>query len=197
MERSFSSNPVNSLASYCTFDAVYHQQQKQISIVLHQPSYKTRIVKMNPMCSISILNKVYQQGSIFISNGVILDSDKSFIDYDITDEAIITIVSPKMANLKKNIIEKIIEMTKDDNFQQKIMIQTNKNNRQELFRIRDIRLMKKENKRKFYKRYALYEDYYKKIFEMNVKNDNQYNETNLTTENEANEPSCEPLPILW
>ena len=197
MERSYMPNPVNSLVSCGSLNAEFQNYSQKISILLHQPAYKTRILNINRTYPISVLNKFYQQNSTYILNGEILDINKSFSEYQITDRSIIVIISPKMAKYVSNSIDNFIQMSKDEHFQQKIMIQTNKNNKQEVARIRDIRLMKNEMKRKIFKNPNSIENYYNNIFDMNVKPNDPKNEIHLETESKSEELSCEPLPKLW
>ena len=196
MKGSFISN-IHNLSSFSSSKETFIQQPKKISILLHQPEYKTRTVSLNPTCPISILNKFYQDGSTYISNGKVLDIQKSFCDYHIIDKTIIVIISSRMAKTSNNLIERIIQMTNDEQFQKKLLIESNKNNKKEIARIRDIRILKNEIKRVVFKQPNFVENYYDYVFNMVIMPKNTNDEIHFKTEYDVKEPSTEALPVLW
>lgn len=163
-----------------------------IAIFLYLPFYKIYRILLNTNSSISILDKVMEQGSIYIYKGQILDTKRSFLEYNIIHETALVVISQGIISLNKDIIEKWLKISEKEIFHQKVKIGSNQNNQNEIARIKDIRNMRNEMKRRSF--------CHNKLSLSNVPSKIKVNfdESKLITDyEEQEEPSCEPLPIIW
>ena len=122
----------------------------------------------------------------YIYKGSTVDSNLTFNNIGISNDDIIICITN---NIDNNLKWK--KMSCDQNLHEKLKILSNKNIKNEYNRIRDIRNMKTEAKKNFYK---------KKVqrFILNDGNKYEFDSTSLNIDYEKlSEPSNEALPILW
>ena len=165
---------------------------KTIAIFLYLPFYKIYRIILNVNSSISILDKIIKQDSIYIYKGQILDKKRSILEYNIIEETALVVISQGIINFNKEIIEKWLKISEKEIFHQKVKIGSKQNNQNEMARIKDIRNMRNEMKRRSFG--------HNKVSFSNVpsKINIKFDEIKLITEyKEQEEPSCEPLPIIW
>ena len=173
---------------------------KLMPIYIYLPFYKIFRIKINNDSSLSLLDSVFTSESIYIYNGRVLDKDQSFIKYNIAPESAIVSLSPKIIQKYKNITEKWIKITSNNEiFNQKIKMNASKENQKEIARIRDIKSMRNEMKHKQFghsklNSYKLPSNLKSLNFSINDKNEEI---TLITDYPEQEDPSCEPLPIIW
>lgn len=171
------------------------EQTNKMNIYVLQPFSRIRHIKLNPNESISVLNQLYQPDSTYIHKGKILDINKSFLFYRINNESKIVNISPVMAKSNPNFIEKWLKITSDaENFEKKIETSINKKNRNEIARLKDMKLNKCELRKKHLGAY-LTKCVNRKVNECLI-NDNDQPSLKIDFES-IDSPSCNPLPVLW
>lgn len=167
----------------------------QIYIYVIVPLTRVSHIKLNPNNSISVLNQVYQPNSMYIFNGKILDIQKSFVYYRICSENKIVNISQSMLKKDPNIVEKWMKLTSDkENFEKKVDTSINKKNRNEIARLRDMKFIKCEFKKKHLGSYL------QKFHAKKTNNIFEYEKEDLNLNldyEKTDSPSCEALPILW
>ena len=172
--------------------------EDNITIYVYQPCVRIKHIKLNIRSCISILARVYPEDSTYIFKGQILDISKTFFDYQITNENKIVSISPQMMKHDSCLVEKWIQMTNDyETFEERLNIDINKNSRREIARIKDLKFIKFEIKRKKLDRFLRSHPINKKDqneHRMNIMNNEE--KLNLSYE-PINSPLTEPLPIIW
>lgn len=174
-----------------------------LRIYIYQPFIRIRSIKLNAYVPISILNNMYPPDSIYIFNGQVLDTQRSFVSYQITNGNKIVLLPSHVKNSNINYMEKWLKLTGDkENFEKRIELNIKQNSRMELARLKDLKFQKFELKRKRFNSYLKS----RAIFQANPDSLNYFsnNEMNandgivLNTDFESDDsPSCEPLPVLW
>ena len=163
-----------------------------IAIFLYLPFYKIYRIILNVNSSISILDIIIEQGSIYIYKGQILDNKRSFLEYNVIHETALVVISQRNISLNKEIIEKWLKISEKEIFHQKVKISSNQNNQNEISRIKDIRYMRNEMKRRSFGHTK------QSLSNLSSKINIKFDESKLITDyKEQEEPSCEPLPIIW
>lgn len=169
--------------------------KNEYTIYICQPFNRIKHIKLNKNSSISILSKIYQDGSLYIYNGMILDITKSFAHYNIKNDSKIVMISSNMIKEDPNNIDKWLRITSDqERFEEKINMNIKKTNRREVARLRDIKSMKNELKRKHFCSTT-------KLLMKNKINSkksipDEKNQLKIDY-NTSSSPSNEPLPIIW
>lgn len=172
-----------------------YEQTNKMNIYVLQPFSRIRHIKLNPKESISVLNQLYLPDSTYIHKGKILDITKSFLFYRISNESKIVNISPVMAKNNPNFIEKWLKITSDsENFEKKIETSINKKNRNEIARLKDMKLNKCELRKKHLGAY-LTKCVNRKVNDVLI-NDNDQPSLKIDFES-TDSPSCNPLPVLW
>lgn len=168
--------------------------EKEMKIYVLQPFLHIIQIKLNANIPISTLNNLFPYESLFLYNGQILDSQKNFIEYKISDNGKIVMIPSFLLKSNPSFIEKWLKETKNrENFEFKINIRINKRNNNELARLKDLKLFKKEMRQKNMKKFNKKEKVLK--YYLNFLNDAK---DKLKTDYVSlNSPSCSPLPILW
>lgn len=168
-----------------------------ITIYVFQPGIRIRHIKLDSNNCISILYAIYPNDSKFIFKGQILDISKTFLQYQINNENKIVLISPMMIHYNPFLVDRWLKITNDQkSFEERIDLNVNKNSRLEIARLKDIKLLKLEVKRKKYDKY------------LKSQNSNQYNSIESINKNQTDEkleinyksidsPSIDPLPIIW
>lgn len=177
-----------------------------IKVYVYQPYKRIQNIKLNSNSPISILNRIYPTNSIYIYYGQILDVEKTFLYYGISNENKIVFL-PFKSNC--SLIDKYLKLTSDkESFEQRIDLNIKNNSKNELARLRDIMFNKFELKRKQFRLYLKsrniqqYNLFYSNDFEEKYFTDCSRNNANdeiilKTDYDKADAPSQEPLPILW
>lgn len=195
----FSMNPLSSerIISSMTNNNLSSDDDR-ITIYVYQPNARIRHIRLNKNSLISVLNAVYPKDSLYIYNGEILDNSKSFVYYNINKDNIIVLISSDMNKQNPNFSDKWLRLTNDkEKFEEMISLILDKNNRREIARLRDIRSMKNELKRRRFGSTS------KVLNTQFCKTENQFKENNKEGEqlnvgyDSLNSPSIDPLPIIW
>ncbi|KAK8842427.1 hypothetical protein M9Y10_026010 [Tritrichomonas musculus] len=168
-----------------------------ITIYVFQPGIRIRHIKLDSNNCISILYAIYPNDSKFIFKGQILDISKTFLQYQINNENKIVLISPMMIHHNPFLVDRWLKITNDQkSFEERINLNVNKNSRLEIARLKDIKLLKLEVKRKKFDKY------------LKSQNASQYNSIESINKNQTDEkleinyksidsPSIDPLPIIW
>lgn len=168
-----------------------------ITIYVFQPGIRIRHIKLDSNNCISILYAIYPNDSKFIFKGQILDISKTFLQYQINNENKIVLISPMMIHHNPFLVDRWLKITNDQkSFEERINLNVNKNSRLEIARLKDIKLLKLEVKRKKFDKY------------LKSQNASQYNSIESISKNQTDEkleinyksidsPSIDPLPIIW
>ena len=173
----------------------YKPKEEIISIFVYQPNIKIRHIKLNIHSKVSILSKIYPIDSIYIYHGLIIEHQKTFLDYNIQKDNKIVMISSYESTQKPELIDKWVKITKDkENFENRMYLNIDQNSRKELARLRDIKSFKSEMMRKrFGKIHRLL---------LNPPVTDNYSPNckqcsfNLDYA-QSDEPSTSPLPIVW
>lgn len=166
---------------------------KDIIIYVYQPYIRIKRIKLDVDSHISILSKVFPQDSIYIFNGQILEINKTFSDYQIINDSKIVLITPLMLADDSELVLKWSKISKDfDALEERINFLICSSSREELARIKDIRIFKREMKRKNYSKFLESRDSsqrYINEFQKEIKLKIKYQH--------AKEPSEDPFPIKW
>lgn len=178
-----------------------------LKIYVYQPFVRIRHIKINGLCPISILNGLYPSDSVYIFNGQILDSQKSFLSYNLVNGSKVVLLPSHVTQSNPQFLEKWLRLTGDkDNFEQRIDLNINQNSRRELAKIKDLKIQKLELKRKRFNSYVksrtMLQTKLDNPYLSNDKGDNdEINSSCNTTLNinfkTSDSPSSKPLPVLW
>lgn len=169
--------------------------KNEYSIYICQPYNKIKHIKLNKNSSISILSKIYPDGSLYIYNGIILDITKSFAHYNIKNDSKIVMISSNMSKEDPNNIDKWLRITSDqERFEERINMNIKKTNRREVARLRDIKSMKNELKRKHF--CSTHKLLMKNTINSKKSIPDEKDQLNIDY-NTSSSPSNEPLPIIW
>lgn len=171
------------------------EQSYKMNIYVYQPRVNIRHIKLNPNNSISVLNQMYKPDSTYIYNGQILDIQKSFHYYRISSESKIVLIPSFMSKRDPNFVERWLQITSDkDNFEKKIETNINIKNKREIARIKDIRYIKNELRRKHLGSYL------SECASRRLNSNLESNDDNIVLSTDyktPDVPSCEPLPLIW
>lgn len=182
-ERNSAKNPESSTDNH----------SKDIVIYVYQPYIRIKRIKLDVDSHISILSKVFPQDSIYIFNGQILEINKTFSDYQIINDSKIVLITPLMLADDSELVLKWTKISKDfDALEERINFLICSSSREELSRIKDIRIFKREMKRKNYSKFLESRDSsqrYINEFQKEIKLKIKYQP--------AKEPSEDPFPIKW
>lgn len=176
-----------------------------LRIYVYQPFVRIRHIKINGLCPISILNGLYPSDSVYIFNGQILDSQKSFLFYNLVNGSKVVLLPSHVKQSNPQFLEKWLRLTSDkENFEQRINLNINQNSRKELAKIKDLKIQRLELKRKRFNSYirsrTMLQTKLDDPYLLNDKGDeiNSSCNTTLNINFEASDsPSSKPLPILW
>lgn len=182
-ERNSAKNPESSKDSH----------SKDIIIYVYQPYIRIKRIKLDVDCHISILSRVFPQDSIYIFNGQILEINKTFSDYQIINDSTVVLITPLMLADDSELVLKWSKKSKDfDALEERINFLICSSSREELARIKDIRIFNREMKRKNYSKFLESRDSsqrYINEFQKEIKLKIKYQP--------AKEPSEDPFPIKW
>lgn len=171
-----------------------------MKIFVYQPYVRIRSIRLDAFYSISVLNRMYPADSTYIFNGQILDVEKSFYYYNIQNENKIVLISSNMMKSNPNFIQKWIDLTsRKDYFEERINLNIKNDYRKEIARMKDIKYLRMENKKRHFGHFV------KSQFRNQSKLSDWANDSNKNIENSKlnvdydslNNPSNDPLPIIW
>lgn len=167
-------------------------------IFVYEPGIRIRSINLDFNYSISVLNRIYPNDSIYIYNGHVLDTQKSFKFYNMENGNKIVLVRKIDLQQNPNIIDKWINLTnKKDEFEEKINLNIKSDYRREIARIKDIKFCKMTNKKKRFNNFI--NSHFKdeiKSFNAGQNKKQEEIETNIDYKS-LTSPSDAPLPIVW
>ena len=165
-------------------------EKEFIRIYVYQPFVRIRYIRLKENSCISVLSSIYSPDSIYIYDGQILNSDKTFREYNIGEGNKMVLLPSSMMVSNYSFVEKWLKLTSNkESFEEKIDLNMVKGSQKELARIKDIKFNKLDEKKKFLGKYF---NTHKKTYKK------ERNQPELKCDYEPPQnPSCHPLPILW
>lgn len=164
-----------------------------IKIYVIQPGIRIRYIRLNRNSPISILTRVYDKNSIYIYQGRILDTEKSFIDSNIKNHNKIVLIPSSVNENNPAFTKKWLILTSNqENFEDRIEFSMKRGNRQEIARLKDLRNNKLERKRSFLNKYLNNQNTKSSVI---LKKSKNY-QLNIDYK-KGTSPSINPLPIIW
>lgn len=187
---------------------VSNARSDALRVYVYQPFVRIRHIKLNAYCSIDILNGLYSPNSIYIFNGQILDTKRSFASYNLVNGNKIVCLPSHIEKSNPQYMEKWLRLTSDkENFEKRIDLNIKQSSRKELARIKDIKFQKLELKRKRFISYLRSRTLFQANLDESFSSKDQDEDfcslkdskesTTLNINYESTEPSCAPLPVLW
>lgn len=164
-----------------------------IKIYVIQPGIRIRYIRLNRNSPISILTRVYDKNSIYIYQGRILDTEKSFIDSNIKNHNKIVLIHSLVNENNPAFTKKWLILTSNqENFEDRIEFSMKRGNRQEIARLKDLRNNKLERKRSFLNKYLTNQNTKSSVIFKKSKN----YQLNIDYK-KGSSPSINPLPTIW
>lgn len=164
-----------------------------IKIYVIQPGIRIRYIRLNRNSPISILTRVYGKNSIYIYQGRILDTEKSFKDSNIKNHNKIVLIHSSVNENNPAFTKKLLILTSNqENFEDRIEFSMKRGNKQEIARLKDLRNNKLERKRSYLNKYQ--NNQYSKSSVI-LKESKKY-QLNIDYK-KGSSPSINPLPIIW
>lgn len=170
--------------------------QDLITVYLYLPFYKIYRLIVDSKSCLSALKTVVSPNSILIYKGEIMDDKKTISKCNIQNETSIICISPKITEKCRYAVDKWMKISMTDDFNQKVKTCINKKFRLELARIKDMKSIRNESKRKRFGKSKLNSCFLLTPNNQIYISDDENKSINIDYEKKE-EPSCEPLPILW
>lgn len=168
--------------------------ETDINFILVYPKRFIKIIKANKNLAVRAIKRslpINIEYNIIIK-GNLVDQNKTFNEIGMQDGEVI-VVTKKQSNGLNELDKRIIQITKKDDFEQKMRIFTNKKTKNEVDRLKDIRIYRQEGSLKLQRKIA------RKMYLKQLKNDDDGQCLNdLKTEYEPLPTPCtDAMPILW
>ncbi|OHS93969.1 hypothetical protein TRFO_11441 [Tritrichomonas foetus] len=185
-------------------------------IYVYQPQMRIQHVRININKPISTLDHIYNTDKTFIYNGQILDKQKTFENYNISDGSKIVMLTDEIYKNNKSYADRWLHITRDgDIFNERIEMTTNVECKKEIARLSDLKFGKLELKPKRLLRafsqpiaqnYGNSSSCFVHSSIENVSNSNDQNRFSIHHSNSTSlvldfplncSPSTDPLPVFW
>lgn len=167
---------------------------EKIKVIVLVPQKVTKTLLISRNLQIGKISMVFPNVFEFTYsyNGIVLNPNLTFKDLNIANGGVIVAFKKRFDQFDDNDF-KIMKLTTDIMFQEKIRIFTNKKSKNEYFRLKDIRSFKMEGRKKSYIKM------YRRFNSQNLqKSENNSLDIDLDINYEPlSTPSTEAMPILW